>query len=172
MKTYIPAADSVDRKWTLIDCADQPLGRLATNISAILRGRDRPDFTPHMDTGNFVVAINTAKIKLTGNKLTDKVYWSHSGYPGGIKGITANELQSRHPGAILVHAVKGMLPRNRLSRKLLRKLKVYPMDEHPHQAQLSQDVSSMSEESGRSATDGPQVGPEVEGEVPSTATGE
>ncbi|MBI2343099.1 MAG: 50S ribosomal protein L13 [Deltaproteobacteria bacterium] len=123
------------KEWLLVDCTDQPVGRLATRIADILRGKHRPSFTPHQDTGDFVIAINVEKITLTGDKWRQKIYWSHSGYPGGIKGISAKEMRAKHPERILRKAVAGMLPKNRLSDLLITKLKIYAGQEHPHQAQ-------------------------------------
>lgn len=135
MKTYVARKENADRNWVLLDADDMVLGRLATRIAHILRGKNKPVFTPHVDTGDFVVVINAAKIRLTGNKLDSKMYWRHSGYPGGIKGITARELLKRKPEELLRNAVKGMLPKNRLGSRLLGKLKIYTGPDHPHAAQ-------------------------------------
>jgi len=137
-KTYIPKADEVARKWWLIDAEGQVLGRLATTIARLLRGKDKPEFTPFMDTGDFVVVINAEKIKVTGRKLDDKIYYSHSGYPGGLKARTLRELLARKPEEVIRHAVWGMIPKNRLGRKLIKKLKVYRGPNHPHEAQQPQ----------------------------------
>lgn len=123
--------------WRLIDATDRPLGRLATEVADILRGKDRPEFTRHADMGDYVVIINADKVKLTGKKWDQKIYRRHSGYMGGLKETTAEEMQKRHPDFIITHAVTGMLPKNRLSRQLIKKLKVYAGAEHPHQAQIS-----------------------------------
>jgi large subunit ribosomal protein L13 len=123
-----------DRKWWIIDVADQPVGRVASKIATILRGKHKPTYTPHMDDGDFIVAINADKIKFTGNKWADKIYYRHTGYVGGIKAMTATELNDRHPTAVLEKAVKGMLPRGPLGRAQLKKLKVYTGVEHPHVA--------------------------------------
>ena len=134
-KTYIPPTDTVDRKWYVVDAADQRLGRLATEVARILRGKNKPTFTPNMDTGDFVVVVNAEKVVVTGNKANQKLYRRHSGRPGGMKTETFSELQARIPERIIEKAVKGMLPKNALGRKLFTKLKVYAGSEHPHAAQ-------------------------------------
>ncbi|MEX2437954.1 MAG: 50S ribosomal protein L13 [Candidatus Babeliales bacterium] len=128
----------VDNKptWRVIDATDKVLGRLATEISDALRGKDTPEYTPHADMGDYVVVINAAKVKLTGKKWENKTYIRHSGYLGGLKETTAEEMQSRHPDFVIMHAVKGMLPRNKLNRQIIKKLKIYAGAEHPHQAQI------------------------------------
>jgi large subunit ribosomal protein L13 len=130
-----------DRKWWIIDVADQPVGRVASKIATILRGKHKPTYTPHMDDGDFIVAINADKIKFTGNKWADKIYYRHTGYVGGIKAMTATELNDRHLTAVLEKAVKGMLPRGPLGRAQLKKLKVYTGVEHPHVAQQPEPLS-------------------------------
>ncbi len=135
MKTYSAKKNQVERKWLLIDLKGKVLGRVATQIANILRGKHKPTFTPHVDAGDFVVAINAAQIKLTGKKLTDKKYNFHSGYIGGLKTVAAGELLQRHPEEVITLAVKGMLPKNFLSHDLMKKLKVYPGELHPHAAQ-------------------------------------
>jgi large subunit ribosomal protein L13 len=135
MKTTIPAVDSIRRQWLLIDAQGQVLGRLAVRIATLLRGKHKITFTPHLDTGDFVVVINAAKIKLTGNKLLSKTYSSYSGYPGGLKFTTLEDMLRRHPERVIMHAVKGMLSDGPLARRLLTKLKVYPGPQHPHTAQ-------------------------------------
>jgi large subunit ribosomal protein L13 len=127
--------DTVEKSWYLFDGDGKILGRLASKVATILRGKANPAFSPHMDTGDFVVVINAQKIKMTGRKWEDKVYYRHSGYPGGLKAITAKALLQKKPEELIRTAVKGMLPKNRLGRKLLKKLKIYPGAEHPHQAQ-------------------------------------
>ncbi|HHX01067.1 MAG TPA: 50S ribosomal protein L13 [Firmicutes bacterium] len=128
--------ESVQRKWYLIDATDKTLGRLASQIASILRGKHKPIYTPHVDTGDHVIVINAEKIRLTGNKLQDKKYYHHSGYPGGLKVRTAADLlNSGRPERVLKLAVWGMLPHNRLGRKMFKKLKVYAGNEHPHSAQ-------------------------------------
>ena len=135
MRTYMAKKEEAKREWVIIDLKDQVLGRAATKIADILRGKHRPTYTPHVDNGDFVVAINAAHIKLTGKKWQDKLYHSHSGYMGGIKSVNAEELKTKHPEDLIIKAVKGMLPKNFLSKKLLTKLKVYPETEHPHASQ-------------------------------------
>ena len=135
MKTYTAKKETVERQWVIVDAQDQVLGRLATRVATILRGKNKPIFTNHVDTGDFVVIVNAEKIRLTGNKLDDKTYYSHSGYPGGIKGMTAREMLEKKPEQVIKIAVKGMLPKNRLGSKLISKLKVYVGPDHPHEAQ-------------------------------------
>jgi large subunit ribosomal protein L13 len=135
MKTYIAKPEEVNRDWYLVDVENQVLGRIATTIANVLRGKNKPTFTPSVDTGDFVIVVNAAKIALTGNKLADKTYYSHSGYPGGIKAITAGKLLEKKPEDLIKHAVKGMLPKNKLARHMLNKLKIYSGSEHPHKAQ-------------------------------------
>jgi large subunit ribosomal protein L13 len=135
MKTYVANAQDRERNWLVVDAAGQTLGRLATQIASTLRGKRKPTYTPHVDTGDFVIVVNAEKIAVTGKKLTEKRYWRHSGYPGGIRSRTLEEQLRRRPEEVIRHAVKGMLPRTRLGRKQLTKLKVYAGPEHPHQAQ-------------------------------------
>jgi len=135
MKTFIPDTETVDKKWWLIDAANQPLGRIATRIATLLRGKHKPEYTHYLDAGDHVVVINAEKVKLTGQKWTDKVYFRHSRFFGSLKATSAEELRDKDPGELLQKAVKGMLPTNKLSRKLIRKLKTYKGTEHPHQAQ-------------------------------------
>jgi len=135
MRSYMPKEDEITRDWVVLDASDQVLGRLATEAARLLRGKHKPEFTPHLDTGDFVVVVNAEQIKLTGNKLDDKVYYRHSGRPGSLKSETARERLSKYPERVIQAAVWGMLPKNRLGRKLLRKLKVYSGPEHPHEAQ-------------------------------------
>ncbi len=135
MKTYVAKSTDRQRDWHVVDADGQTLGRLATQIAEILRGKRKPEYTPHVDTGDFVVVVNAAKIRVTGNKLQDKRYYRHSGYPGGLRSRTLAEMLERRPEEVLRKAVKGMLPRNRLARRQLLKLKIYPGAEHPHQAQ-------------------------------------
>lgn len=133
--TYMAKPNEVERKWYLVDATDKTLGRLATEVATLLRGKHKPEYTPHVDTGDFVVVINAEKIKLTGNKLNDKVYYRHSGYTGGLKATTAGEMLQKHPIRLIEFAVKGMLPKTSLGRKQGMKLKVYAGSEHPHEAQ-------------------------------------
>lgn len=135
MRSYVPKSDEVTREWLIMDASDQVLGRLASEVARLLRGKHKPDFTPFLDTGDFVVVVNAERVKLTGNKLDDKKYYRHSGRPGSLKVETARERLVKHPERLIRAAVWGMLPKNRLGRKLLRKLKVYSGPEHPHQAQ-------------------------------------
>ena len=123
------------RRWCLVDAQDKVLGRLASKVAQLLRGKGNPAFSPHVDCGDFVVVINAAGVKLTGNKLQDKIYYRHTGYPGGIRQITAAQLLASHPERVLRKAVVGMLPKNRLGRQLATKLKIYPGPDHPHTAQ-------------------------------------
>ena len=134
-KTINPSIDSINRQWYLVDAENQTLGRLATQVAAVLRGKNKPYFTPHLDTGDFVVIVNAEKIQVTGRKGTQKLYRRHSGRPGGMKVETFNALQERIPERIVEKAIKGMLPHNALGRQLFRKLKVYKGSEHPHAAQ-------------------------------------
>jgi len=135
MKTYVATPADRQRDWYVVDAEGKTLGRLATRIADALRGKRKPQYTPHIDTGDFVIVVNAEKIHVTGDKLAQKVYWRHSGYPGGIKSRTLGEQLQRRPEEVIRKAVKGMLPRNRLARQQLRKLKVYAGPEHPHQAQ-------------------------------------
>ena len=134
-KSYLPNPQTVQRDWYVVDAADQRLGRLATEIAMILRGKNKPQYTPHMDAGDFVVVINAEKVVVTGKKPAQKLYRRHSGRPGGMKTETFEHLQARLPERIIEKAVKGMLPKNNLGRQLFKKLKVYAGSEHPHSAQ-------------------------------------
>ncbi len=134
-KTYSVRKEDVNRKWIVVDAADQVLGRLSSVIATKLRGKDRPDFTPHVDNGAFVVVINADKIRVTGTKLDDKKYYRHSGYPGGLKETSLKDLLKNKPEEAIHKAVRGMLPKTRLGRAQLKKLKVYAGQEHPHKAQ-------------------------------------
>ena len=137
-KTYLPPVDSIERHWYLVDATGQRLGRLASEIATVLRGKNKPTFTPHLDTGDFVIVINAEKIDVTGRKRSQKLYRRHSGRPGGMKTETFAKLQARLPERIIEQAVKGMLPKNTLGRQLFTKLKVYAGTDHPHQAQMPQ----------------------------------
>ncbi len=139
-KTTQPSLESLDRQWFVVDAADQTLGRLASEVAMVLRGKNKPTFTPHLDTGDFVVVINAEKVRVSGNKATQKLYRRHSGRPGGMKTESFSHLQSRLPERIIETAVKGMLPHNSLGRQLFRKLKVYKGPEHPHAAQKPQPL--------------------------------
>ena len=135
MKTFVAKESEVERKWYLVDAQDKVLGRLATQIAVRLRGKHKPVFTPHVDTGDFVVVVNAEKVTLTGQKWDKKIYYHHSGYIGGLKEITAGKLREKKPEDILRFAVRRMLPRNVLGRRQLKKLKIYTGPEHPHEAQ-------------------------------------
>ncbi len=135
MKTYSAKAGEVERRWYVVDATDQVLGRLATQIAVVLRGKHKPQFTPHLDVGDFVVVINAKKIKLTGNKLEKKMFHRHSEYPGGLRSIAYGKLLQTHPERAVEKAVWGMLPKGRLGRQQIRKLKVYRGGQHPHEAQ-------------------------------------
>jgi large subunit ribosomal protein L13 len=135
MKTYIPKKDEINRNWCLIDADGKVLGRLASDVAQRLRGKNNPGFVPYADTGDFVVVVNIEKIILTGKKMDQKVYYHHSGFIGGLKSITAKKLKEKKPEELLRQAVKGMLPKNSLGRKLNKKLKVYVGAAHPHEAQ-------------------------------------
>ena len=135
MKTYTAKPGEIAREWYLVDAEGKTLGRLATQIADVLRGKRKPQYTPHVDTGDFVVVVNAEKIAVTGTKLDDKMYYRHSGYPGGLKARPLRDQLERQPAEVLRKAVKGMLPKNRLARKQLLKLKIYAGPEHPHEAQ-------------------------------------
>ena len=135
MRTYSPKAGDIQRQWHVIDATDVVLGRLASHAATLLRGKHKPIFAPHMDTGDFVIVVNAEKVALTGNKLQDKRAYRHSGYPGGMHSVAYSELLAKHPERAVEKAVKGMLPKNTLGRNMLRKLKVYAGPDHPHQAQ-------------------------------------
>ncbi len=141
MKTYHAKPGEVEREWLLIDATDMVLGRLATEVAQILKGKRKPVYTPHIDTGDFVVIINAEKIRLTGNKANTKMYYSHSGYPGGLKEVSFQRMLEKHPERIIEKAVKGMLPKNTLGRAMNRKLKVYAGPEHPHEAQKPRQIT-------------------------------
>lgn len=134
-KTYLPTQESIERKWYVVDATNQHLGRLASEIAMILRGKNKPIYTPHLDTGDFVIVINADKVTVTGKKRSQKLYRRHSGRPGGMKTETFSQLQARLPERIVEQAVKGMLPKNTLGRQLFTKLKVYAGSSHPHDAQ-------------------------------------
>lgn len=135
MKSYVAKPDEIDRKWYLFDATNKTLGRFATQIARVLIGKDKPQYTPHIDGGDFVVVINASKIRVTGKKMTDKIYYRHSGYPGGFKQISFKEMLAKHPERIIELAVKRMLPKNRLQAKRMRRLFVYAGPEHNQHAQ-------------------------------------
>ena len=142
MKTYTAnLQEQRQKKWYLIDADGQTLGRLSTKVARILRGKNNPLFSPHQDLGDHVIIINAEKVRLTGNKLDQKTYWRHSSYPGGLKIIPIKRVLDRHPERVILHAVKGMLPKNSLGRKMFGKLKVYAGAEHPHQAQKPEPLN-------------------------------
>lgn len=140
-KTYLPSQASLEHEWYLVDATDKRLGRLASEIAMILRGKNKPEFTPHMDTGDFVIVVNAEKVVVTGKKRSQKLYRRHSGRPGGMKTETFAKLQQRLPERILEHAVKGMLPKNSLGKHLFTKLKVYAGPTHPHTAQKPKEIT-------------------------------
>jgi large subunit ribosomal protein L13 len=141
MKTVAPKADQIQQDWYLVDATDMVLGRLATQIASILRGKNKPYFSPHLDTGDYIVVINAEKIRLTGNKENSKIYQRYSGYPGGRTEIPFKKMLEKKPEEIIMHAVKGMLPKNILGRQIIQKLKVYAGTEHPHSGQKPQILS-------------------------------
>jgi large subunit ribosomal protein L13 len=135
MRTYSTKPTEIERQWFVVDARGQTLGRLASEIAKILKGKHKPIYAPHLDTGDFVIVINAEKVHVTGNKMDQKMYYRHSGYPGGLTSITLREQLKRHPTRVIRSAVRGMLPHNRLGRATLKKLKVYAGDAHPHEAQ-------------------------------------
>jgi large subunit ribosomal protein L13 len=140
MKTYNARHEDIVKDWYLIDAEGQILGRLASEIAKRLRGKHKPIYTPYVDTGDFVIVVNAGKVSLTGNKMSDKVYYHHSGYPGGLKMTNAGKMLKDHPEKVLLFAVRGMLPKNSLGRKMLKKLKIYTGNDHPHEAQCPQVI--------------------------------
>ncbi|MDY0205603.1 MAG: 50S ribosomal protein L13 [Pseudomonas sp.] len=140
MKTFTAKNETVQRDWYVVDAAGQTLGRLATEIASRLRGKHKPEYTPHVDTGDYIVVINAEQVRVTGNKTSDKIYYSHTGFPGGIKEISFEKLIAKAPERVIEAAVKGMLPRNPLGRDMYRKLKVYAGTNHPHAAQQPQEL--------------------------------
>ncbi len=141
MKTYYAKVGEVEREWLLVDATDIPLGRLASEVAQILKGKRKPQYTPHVDVGDFVIVINASKIKLTGKKLTDKMKYRHSGWPGGLKSISMGDLLAKNPQRVIEGAVKGMLPKNTLGRAMGMKLKVYAGPEHRNQAQKPRQIT-------------------------------
>jgi len=135
MKTYQATKEELDRKWYLVNAEGKVLGRLSTELAKILKGKNKPIYTPHLDTGDFVIVVNAGKVTLTGKKLKDKIYYHHTGYPGGIKQVSAEKLLAKKPTGMIRMAVKGMLPKNSLGRQMIRKLKIYAGPNHPHEAQ-------------------------------------
>lgn len=141
MKTFSAKAENVTRDWFVVDAADKTLGRLASEIAHRLRGKHKAEYTPHVDTGDYIIVVNAEKVRVTGKKTTDKMYYSHSGYPGGLKEASFEKLIERAPERVIQSAVKGMLPRNPLGRAMFSKLKVYAGAEHPHTAQQPQELN-------------------------------
>ncbi|MDI6764120.1 MAG: 50S ribosomal protein L13 [Thermodesulfobacteriota bacterium] len=135
MKTYQAKKEEVEHQWYLVDAEGKVLGRLATELAKILRGKNKPIYTPHVDTGDFVIVVNAGKVALTGKKMKDKIYYHHTGYPGGIREMTAEKLLAKKPTEMIRIAVKGMLPKNSLGRQMIQKLKIYAGAKHPHEAQ-------------------------------------
>jgi large subunit ribosomal protein L13 len=146
VKTYAVKVSEIDRGWWLIDATDQPLGRLATRVATLLSGKHKPTWSPHLDTGDHVIVVNAARIKVTGNKLSQKRYYRHSNYPGGLREESLEDLLARKPERVIEAAVKGMLPSNRLGNAMFRKLRVYAGADHPHQAQLRQGEASSTDQ--------------------------
>lgn len=140
MKTCFAKKDEIERKWYIVDATDIVLGRMASRIASYLRGKHKPQFTPNLDTGDFIVVVNAEKVKLTGKKLDQKIYYHHTGYPGGLRAETAKKRMQRMPELIIKDAIWGMLPKNRLGRVLIKKLKVYRGSEHPHEAQKPEPI--------------------------------
>lgn len=140
-KTYVPKKEGIERRWLVVDATGQTLGRLATRVATLLRGKGKPYYTPHMDTGDFVVVVNAARVRVTGKKLTDKIYYHHTGFRGGLRSAPLAEMLVRKPEFVVTHAVRGMLPKTKLGRRLLKKLKVYAGPTHPHQAQRPQTIN-------------------------------
>jgi len=143
MKTYMARTQDFEKKWFLIDAGGKPVGRVATRIANVLRGKTKPQFTPHADIGDYVIVVNAEKVVFTGKKWEQKFYYRHSGYPGGIKSISAEKLHKQNPEEILRKAVWGMLPKNKWQKKLIARLKVYPGESHPHKAQQPQPLEEV-----------------------------
>ena len=139
-KTFSPKPGDIERTWYVLDANDAPLGRVSSEVAQILRGKGKPTYAPHVDGGDFVVVINAGSVYVSGNKETDKVYFSHSGYPGGLRAQTLEQVRTDHPERLVEQAVRGMLPKNRLGRQMMRKLKVYAGPDHPHEAQNPQPI--------------------------------
>ncbi len=138
MKTYSTKASDIERKWHVIDASGKTLGRLASEVARLLRGKHKPIYVPHLDTGDYVIVINADKVRVTGNKAKQKLYYRHSGYPGGLKSTSLAEMMESQPTRAIEHAVRGMLPKNPLGRAMFKKLKVYAGPNHPHQAQVKE----------------------------------
>ena len=136
MRTYSTKVSDIERKWWVMDASGRTLGRLASEVAGLLKGKHKPIYSPHLDVGDYVIVVNAAKVRVTGNKLTQKIYYRHSQYPGGLKSTSLKRMMETYPTRVIEHAVKGMLPHNRLGAAMFKKLKVYPGAEHPHQAQV------------------------------------
>lgn len=143
MKTYTTKPEDIKREWFVIDATGMTLGRLATQIATVLKGKHKPIYSPHIDTGDFVIVVNAHKVRVTGRKLDQKFYYRHSGYPGGLKEISLRDQLNRHPDRVLRFAVRGMLPKNRLGRQMIKKLKIYATPGHPHEAQQPKPFATM-----------------------------
>lgn len=142
-KTYYPKADEIQRDWVVVDANDQTLGRLATQISTVMLGKHKPDFTPGVEMGDYVIVVNASHIRVTGNKLDDKMYHRHTGYPGGLKSVNLRDLLAKNPERVIEKAVWGMLPHNRMGRSLMKKLRVYAGPDHPHDAQEPRPIEEV-----------------------------
>jgi large subunit ribosomal protein L13 len=136
MRTYSTKVSDIERKWWVMDASGKTLGRLASEVAGLLKGKHKPIYSPHLDVGDYVIVVNAAKVRVTGGKLTQKIYYRHSQYPGGLKSTSLKRMMETYPTRVIEHAVKGMLPHNRLGAAMFKKLKVYPGAEHPHQAQV------------------------------------
>jgi len=136
MRTYSTKASDIEREWWVMDASGKTLGRLASEVAGLLKGKHKPIYSPHLDVGDYVIVVNAAKVRVTGNKLTQKIYYRHSQYPGGLKSTSLKRMMETYPTRVIEYAVKGMLPHNRLGAAMFKKLKVYPGAEHPHQAQV------------------------------------
>jgi large subunit ribosomal protein L13 len=142
MKTYVTKLSEIEREWHLVDANNEILGRLATRIARLLMGKHKPTYSPNLDTGDYVVVINAEKVRVTGDKEKQKLYYRHSGYPGGFKSVSYEKMMQTHPTRIIEHAVKGMIPHNRLGRAMLKKLKVYTGDSHPYSAKIKDSLAN------------------------------
>lgn len=141
MKTFLPKINQIEKKWYVVDAENMVLGRLASRVASVLMGKEKPHYTAFLDTGDFVVVVNADKVVLTGNKLEEKMYRSHSGYPGGLKETTAGDLQKKFPDRLIRFAVRGMLPKNKLGKQMIKKLKIYSGSDHPHEAQKPEPLT-------------------------------
>ncbi len=151
MTTYSTKLKDIQRQWHVVDASGKVLGRLSSEVAALLKGKHKPIYSTHLDTGDFVVVVNAAKVRLTGKKEKQKVYYRHSGYPGGLKITSFEGMMATHPTRVIEHAVRGMLPHNRLGRAMIKKLKVYASDTHPHQAQVTTRPGKNQQEKGESS---------------------